>query len=299
MGAGGEAVAAGEDDALVVGEAAGPLSDAVEADDGPGEGVEDQVAVGGLLVGEDPQQDQGADAGVGDLGVGEGLQGLVDRFAVDAVGAVGVVLGLDGEGAAEGVDEDLAPDGDVRVAAEDVVLAGGGCPVDVGGRGAGVVAVAARVQEDRRPAVLGDRPAQDADVAGLLTGLEDGEQSAVDTAQPQQAGLAVVAVQGGELADEAGVVEESGDGVVGEAVQVAVVRGEDVGDRGVPFGPGPGLVSEEEYVTDGDDVAGYGGTVGAQPLGAGEAQFGGAELLGAAVVQRLGAAGEFGGLGGR
>lgn len=294
MAAGGEAVAAGEDDALVLGQPADALSDAVEADDGAGEGVEDQVAVGGLLVREDTEQDQGADAGVGDVGVGEGLQGLVDGLAVDAVRRAGVVLRLDGEGAAEGVDEHLAPHGDVRVAAEDVVLAGGGGPLDVGGRDARVVAVAAGVEE-LRVAVLGDRPAQDADVAGLLTGLEDGEQLALDAAQPQQAGLPVVAVQGGELPLEGGVVEQSGHGVVGQPVQVAVVCGEDVADGGVPVRAGPGLVAEEQHVAHGDDVPGHGGALGAQPLGAGEAQFGRAELLGPAPVQRFRPAGEFGG----
>ncbi len=297
MAAGGEAVAAGEDDALVLGQAAAALADAVEADDGAGEGVEDEVAVGGLLVGEDPQQDQRADAGVGDVGVGEGLQGFVDGFAVDAVGCAGVVLRLDGEGAAEGVDEHLAPHGDVRVAAEDVVLAGGGRPLDVGGRALRVVAVATGVEE-RHVAVVGDGPAQDADVAGLLAGLEDGQQLALDAAQPQQAGLPVVAVQGGELAEEGGVVEEAGHGVVGQPVQAAVVGGEDVADGDVPVRAGPGLVAEEQHVADGDDIAGHGGAFGAQPLGGGEAQLGRAELLGAAPVQRLGAAGEFGGAGG-
>ncbi|WP_327312671.1 PucR family transcriptional regulator [Streptomyces sp. NBC_01235] len=46
----GQVVAAGEDDALVIGQPAARLSDAVEADDRPGEGVERQVAVGVLLA---------------------------------------------------------------------------------------------------------------------------------------------------------------------------------------------------------------------------------------------------------
>ncbi|MGX1303931.1 hypothetical protein RKD35_005419 [Streptomyces albogriseolus] len=288
----GEAVAAGEDDALVLGQPAAALADAVEADDGAGEGVEDQMAVCGLLVGEDPQQDQRADAGMGDVGVGERLQRLVDGLAVDAVGRAGVVLRLHGEGAAEGVDEHLAPHGDVRVAAEDVVLAGGGRPREAGGRDARVVAVAAGVEEGGL-AVLGDRPAQDANVAGLLAGLEDGEQRALDAAQPQQAGLPVVAVQGGELPLERGVVEQAGHGVLGQPVQVAVVCGEDVAHGDVPLRAGAGFIAEEQHVADGDDVAGHGGAPGAQPLGAGEAQLGRAELLGPAPVQRLGAAGEF------
>lgn len=180
------------------------------------------------------------------------------------------------------------------MAAEDVVLAGGGRPGDVGVRDARVVAVAAGVEE-LRVAVLGDRPAQDADVAGLLAGLEDGEQLALDAAQPQQTRLPVVAVQGGELPPEGGVVEEAGHCVLGQPVQVAVVGGEDVADGGVPLRAGPGLVPEEQHVSDGDDIAGHGGALGAQPLGTHEAQLGRAELLGPAPVQRLGTADEFGG----
>lgn len=238
VGAGGQAVAAGEDDALVVGETAAGLPDAVEADDGPGEGVEHQVPVGVLLVGAHPQQDQGAHAGVGDVRVGEGLERFVDRLGVDALGGLGVVLGLDGERAADGGEEDLAADGDVRVAAEDVVLAGGGGPGDVVGGRQDVVAVAARVEEGDA-AVLGERPAQHPDVLGLLAGAEDGEQPALDPAQPQQGRLAVVAVQGRELPYERRVVEQARHGVLGQPGEVGAVQREDVADCRLPRPAGP------------------------------------------------------------
>ena len=90
----------------------------------PGAGVEHQVAHACSLVRADPQQDQRADVRVCDLRVGEGLQRLVDGLAVDALAGLGVVLDLDGEVAADGLDEDLALDRDVRVAARDVVARG-------------------------------------------------------------------------------------------------------------------------------------------------------------------------------
>lgn len=122
-----------------------------------------------------------AHAGVRDVGVGKGLQRLVDRLGVNPLVGLGVVLDLDGQGAADGLDEDLALDGDVWVAAEDVVLTGRLRPCEVVGRREDVVALAARVQERRR-AVVGQGPAQHADVAGLLAGLEDGQQLAFDMA---------------------------------------------------------------------------------------------------------------------
>ncbi|MCF0089962.1 hypothetical protein B0E37_05063 [Streptomyces sp. MH192] len=296
VGAGGQAVAAGEDDALVVGETAAGLPDAVEADDGPGEGVEHQVPVGVLLVGAHPQQDQGAHAGVGDVRVGECLERFVDRLGVDALGGLGVVLGLDGERAADGGEEDLAADGDVRVAAEDVVLAGGGGPGDVVGGRQDVVAVAARVEEGDA-AVLGERPAQHPDVLGLLAGAEDGEQPALDPAQPQQGRLAVVAVQGRELPYERRVVEQARHGVLGQPGEVGAVQREDVADCRLPAAGGPGVVPDEQGPADRDDVLRHARAAGPQPFGPGEFEAGRPELLDPAAVQFLGAGGEFGGLG--
>ncbi|PSK51281.1 hypothetical protein B0E38_05094 [Streptomyces sp. 111WW2] len=294
--AGGQAVAAGEDDALVVGQAAAGGADAVQADHRLGEGVEHQVPVGVLLVGPDPQQDQGTHPGVRDVGVGQGLEGFVDRLGVDAPGRLGVVLQLDGEGAADRADVELAAHRHVRMAAQDVVLAGRGGPLEVVGRREHVVAFAPRVQEGRPP-VLGEFPAQDADVGGLLAGAEDGQQPAADGAQPQQPGLPVVAVQVRELPYEGRVVEQARHGRLGQRVQVAVVQREDV-----RHGRRPGAVArpaggaEEQGVADGGEVAGHPRVLGAQPLGGGQFEAGRAELLHPAGVEESGAAGEVGGL---
>ena len=111
-----------------------------------GAGVEDQVPPGGLLVRQDPQQDQRPDPGVAHVGVGEALQRLVDRLGVDALAGLGVVLHLDGERAADRLDEHLVLDRDVRVPAEHVVVAGGLDPLEVVRRREDVVALAPVVQ---------------------------------------------------------------------------------------------------------------------------------------------------------
>ena len=77
--------------------------------------VEDEVAV--LLLAErlDAQQDEVPDLRPRDVGVVERLVRVVDRLAVDAPAVLGVVLDLDREVAADGLDEDGVEDVDVRV----------------------------------------------------------------------------------------------------------------------------------------------------------------------------------------
>lgn len=152
-----------------------------------------------------------ADLGVLDVGVGEGLEGFGDRLLVDPVRCVGVVGRLDGQGAAEGVYEEraAAADRDVRVAPGDVRLAARHGPGEVVRGREDVVAVAARVEERAGGTVRGECPAQYADAVGGLAGTEHGEESPVDAAETEQAGVTVVAVQGGEFAYEGFVGEES------------------------------------------------------------------------------------------
>lgn len=137
-------------------------------------GVDDEVAPLLLLVGADPQQDEGADAGVGEVGVGQRLERFGDGLAVGR----GVVLaGGDGEVAADGGDADALGDGDVGVAAEHVVVAGGRGPFDAGAAGCGLAGVAlAPGVEEGDGAVGRDGPAQHPQVRHALAGPEDGEQ---------------------------------------------------------------------------------------------------------------------------
>lgn len=298
-GAVGEEHAAGVDDALVVGEAAEGAVGRVEPVHGAGRGVDDEVAPPLLLVGADPQQDEGADAGVGEVGVGQRLERFGDGLAVGR----GVVLaGGDGEVAADGGDADALGDGDVGVAAEHVVVAGGRGPFDAGAAGCGLAGVAlAPGVEEGDGAVGRDGPAQHPQVRHALAGPEDGEQLLPGAPQAQQPGPPVVAVQGGELGAERRVVEESGYGVLGQRRAVAGVEREDVPDGGpAPGGDGVGQVAhaEQQHVAEGGEVGGAGRVGGAQGEGAGGGRGGRPERLGAAGVQRPGPAGQFARLGG-
>src|SRR5215207_1268705 len=79
--------------------------------------IEDNVAKLLLLVRPDLEQDQTADDGVINLCIVERLVPLLDRLAVDAFAAGGVVLDLDREIAADAFDEDAILDADVRESA--------------------------------------------------------------------------------------------------------------------------------------------------------------------------------------
>lgn len=219
----GQAVPAGKDDALVVGEPAAGPSDAVESDDGPGEGVEDEMTLGVLLVRAHAQQDQGARAGVRDVRVGEGLQRLLDRLLVHAPVGLRVVLGFHGEAAADRRDEDVAADGDVRMTSENVVVTGGLHPDHVVRGWEDVVPFPTGIQEPCPP-VRGEFPAQNTEVLSLLPCPEDGQHLAVDRTQPVKSRALEVAAQGRELPYEVGVVEQAGDGILRQSVQVTVVQ---------------------------------------------------------------------------
>ncbi|ESU50132.1 hypothetical protein P376_1896 [Streptomyces sp. HCCB10043] len=297
-GAGGEVVAAGEDDPLVLGEPVAGRPDGVEPLDAAQQRVEDEMPPGGLLVRPHAQQRQRPDLRVLDVGVGQRLQRLVDGLLVDPVRRLGVVGDLDGQGAAERVDEEAAAlaDGDVRVAAGAVGVAPGDGPVEVVGRGEHMVALALRVQERPGRAVRAQGPAQHADVLGVLARTEDGQELAARPAQTEKARVAEVAVEGGELAPEAFVVEE-GVAVLGRlAVPFGVPYEEDVVDPGLAPRPRPPLEAEQQLPAHGDEVTRHGGVLGAHLLGGQEPQPGRPELLGPPGVERLGAPHELPGL---
>lgn len=75
--AGGQVVAAGEDDPLVLGERMAGGTDPVQTLHGAEEPVEDEMAPGLLLVRPDAEQDERPRLRVRDLGVGERLEGSV------------------------------------------------------------------------------------------------------------------------------------------------------------------------------------------------------------------------------
>ncbi len=298
----GEVVAAWEDDPLILREAAAGLPDAVEPHDGPGPGVEHQVPRLRLLVRPDAQQDQRADPGVVNLGVRQALQRFVDRLAVDALAGLGVVLDLDGQVAADGLDEHLAADGDVRVPAGHVVVARRLGPLEVVRRREHVVALAPVVDVGDR-AVGGGVPPQHPHVLRARARLEHREQLAFGLPELQQAGLPVVPVQLAEVALEAGVAQQAGElaaAHVLEAERLALahepVQGEDVVHGRLRLQPDEDVVAEQHQPARRHDVAGHAVVLRADPLGADEAQLGAAEDREALGVERLGPPGELGGL---
>jgi hypothetical protein len=98
-----------------------------------------------LAEGPDLQQDDVLVDDVVVLGVVERLVGVLNRFAEDALAALGVVLDLHRQVAADAFDENLVLDRDVRMLAEDVLVAAGARPFEIVLWREGVVALAAVV----------------------------------------------------------------------------------------------------------------------------------------------------------
>lgn len=198
-----QVVAAGEDDPVVLRQLDAGQADGVDALDLAGQAVEHQVAPLLLAIGQDLEQQQAAEAGELNLRVVQRL-GLVHHlFAIDAQADLGVVLDLDGQVAANGLDEQGVEDVQVREAALHHHLAGSPLPFEVERCRQGDVALAAVVDVADLAAVAGDRPAEHADVGDPLADLEAGQQLAVADRQLQQAGVLVVGVKLVEVVDEA------------------------------------------------------------------------------------------------
>ncbi len=180
----------------------------------------------------------------------------------------------------------------MRVPAGHMGVAPHGGPVEVVRRREDVVTVAAGVEERSGPTVGAQRPAQDTDVLGGLPGTEDGEQPAVDAPQPEQPGVAVVAVQAGELPYEGLVVQEPGL----RLLQAGFAEGEHVTDPGVGPRARTALEAEQQAPAHGDQIAGHRGVPRVHLFGGEQAQPRGPELLGPAAVERLGPPDQLAGL---
>lgn len=217
-----------------------------------------------LLVRAHPHQQQGAQPGVGDLGVGEGLQGLGEGLVVEFA-AVG---GGEGEPAAVHAEAEFPGEVGARRGAGgggQLVVPGERRPVELLALGGGVVALAATVLVVD-PVVV-ETPAQHPDVGGGGAGAEDGEQPAADRPQPFQPGVAEVAAQVGEVLAQSRVVQQ---GALGGGEVVGPVEAEDVREVLVAvdhFG-GPG--AEQQQPAGGGEVLRQAGPGGGEPPGAGE-----------------------------
>nr|EIF91240.1 hypothetical protein [Streptomyces tsukubensis NRRL18488] len=167
------------------------------------------------------------------------------------------------------------------MAARDMVVAAGRGPDDVvRRRRGGEIALPAPVEESERR----KGPAQNAYVV-VLAGAEDGEEPVVGDQQTRGPGALEEAAESGELGPEGGVVEEPGDGVLGERGQLAVVQREDIGGFGRRGERGGRVAEEEQRAADRDEVAGRTGCRGTEPTGPGEGEFGAPEGGGTGPVE--------------
>ncbi len=290
--AGLQRVAAGEDDALLFGQLHARDADGVGALHGLGARVEDEVAVRLFAKRLHLEQDDGAGLRVVELGVVERLVLLADRLAVDAEAVFGVVLDLDREIAADGLDEDLVEDVDVRVPAADLTFAAGGLPLEVVARSLLQICLAA-VVDVRRVAGGVDAEAEDLDVALGVTGLEDREEPRLGALELQELRVLVVLAELLEVLHEAAVGEEAaGLGVRHQAEVVRVVEREDLADRALLLEAHEDVEAEEQVLADGDDVAGHAVVLGANAVVAGDGELLAAELGLAAGVEIFGAPAE-------
>ena len=284
---------------MVLGELHAGLADRVDAVDLLGQGVEDQVAPGLLPVREDLQQDQAAEPGVEDLCVVERLVGVIDRLAPDALSALGVVLDLDRQVAADRLDENLVEDGNVWVTAAAVVLPRRDRPLEIVRRRIDVVALSTVVDIGRVSFGI-DSPAKDLDITERGADLEDGEELAVgQPAEQQQAGVLVILAQLLEIADEPRIVQEVARRARGQRRELQSclpvrplagherIEAEDVRDLDRALEAQEDVVAEEQLVADAGDVARHAVVLGADALAADHGHLAAAEQLEAAGVQRI------------
>ncbi|MCW0466491.1 hypothetical protein NB705_003564 [Xanthomonas sacchari] len=179
-----QVIAAGKNDAVVLGQLHAGLHDGIVAHDAAAERVVDQPAPLRLAIRQHLEQDQAADPREIELRIIQRLGLVLHRFAVDALSGLGVVLDLDGQIAADGLHEQGIEDVQMRMAPVHRHLAGGAGPFEVERRRQRDVAFAARIDVgERAVAVL--RPAEHAHVAAALADLERRQQLAADDDQLQ------------------------------------------------------------------------------------------------------------------
>ncbi len=262
---------------------------AVDAVDLLGALVEEQVPVGLFLVGQDAQQNEAAHDGVVDLGVVELLVGVVHRLGVNAQAAVGVVLDLDGEVAADGFHEHAVLDGHVRVPALAEVVAGGALPLELVARGEDklVVEAVAQVLECARRVI--DPPLEDLHLVRAATDLHDEVQVGADPVELQEGGVLVVAVEVGEVLAELRVGQgRLAGGVQRVVARGAVVHGEHILDPQVGAQAEVDVVAEDEAPpAQRGQVARHAVVVGGEPRGGEQRGLDAAEHRHAVGVQAL------------
>ena len=288
-----QVIAAREDDAVVFGQLHAGLHDRIVAGDVAGERVVDQAPPHRFAVRQHLEQDQRPYPGEVELRVVQRLSAVFDRFAVDTLPALGVVLDLDGQIATGGFHEQAVEDVQVRMAAGDGHVPRGAGPLEIEWRRQCDVALATGVQVGQC-AIAGQRPAEHAHVAAALADLEGGQQLVANHDQLQQARMFVIGVELAEVVHERRLGQEAALGVHRHHVVAVVglhqpVQPEHVFDAGLGLEPDIDVVAKQQQVRpDLDDVAADAVVFAADAEAAGDLQPAVAELGQALPVEAIG-----------
>ena len=170
-----QVVAPGKDDPVIFGQLNTGLLDGIDAGRGLIPVVVNEIAVPRFPERQYFEENEIADEGIGDVRVVEGLVRVLDRFRVDSLSARGVVLDLDGEVAADALDEHSVLDRDVGVFARDLIVAGRGGPLKIVLRGQRELDVSTVIDVGQRVVLL-DVEAEYLLVVDGLSGLEEEQE---------------------------------------------------------------------------------------------------------------------------
>ena len=144
----------------------------------------------------------------GEFGVVHLLVLVLDGLGVDALAGGGVVLDLDGEVAADALDEDAFRDGDVRMVAVAVGLAVGRLPAEiVRGRIADAAVFGLRAAVEVAEVAVVEGPLEDGVVVERRAGAELGVEVPADDGELPERRLLIDVVEALEVGDELPVLE--------------------------------------------------------------------------------------------
>ena len=188
-------VAAWEDDTVIVGQQHARFGDGIHAAHVLGALVEDEVTIRLLLIRQHLEQDKIANDRVVDLGVVQRLVLVLDRLGVDAFAAVGVVLHLDRQIAADGLDEHTVLDRHMRMLAVAIHLAASALPLELLRGRKDKLVIEAIAQVLQRAGLVIDQPFEGLHLRHIATDRHAHVEMRPDAMELQERGRLVVAIQ--------------------------------------------------------------------------------------------------------
>ena len=215
--------------------------------------VIEDVAESLFFVGTDLEQDDVADGGKVDQRVTEVLISIVDGLRIDAGARFGVVFDLDGQIAADGLDEDPILDGDMGMASLLNHVTGGTLPLKFVLRWETKLMVAAIIEVFESVPLY--EPLEGLDVLDLAAHAEDHEEVGALEGKLGEAGLTVEAVEVLEVLREL-LIGQQLQGFGAEVAILESVQGEDILRTGLGTEAHEDVIPEEKVFTDGHHVPG-------------------------------------------